>query len=438
MPASSQEIHSGPDPLPGTSILSDLRVIDCGTYIAAPAAATILSDFGAEVIKIERPPYGDPYRYLPQVAGMPVSDVNYTWILDARNKKSVALDLCDAQARAALTKLIASADIFITNYQPQLQRKFGLEYKDLAPLNPRLIYASVTGYGEHGDDAEKPGYDATAYWARSGLMHSMHNGDAEPVQSPAGLGDHPTSVTLFASIMLALYQRQITGRGAKVRTSLMANGVWSHSCAIQAALCGAQFLPKWTRKQAINPFVNHYVASDGRRIFLCLLDAAQDWPNLCAALDWPQHVLTDLRFNTASARRANNVELIAMLDEAIAKHDLAYWTRVLKEHDLVWGPVPSPMEVAEDPQLEANGVLAEIDPGPNHGLNHAGAQAPPVREGMTGLKTVQNPINVEGIEKCAPRMAPEVGQDTREVLRSAGYRDDEIDAMIARGAALAR
>jgi crotonobetainyl-CoA:carnitine CoA-transferase CaiB-like acyl-CoA transferase len=443
MPAPPQATPSGPDAsrpgtLPGASILSGLRVIDCGTYIAGPAAATILSDFGAEVIKIERPPYGDPYRYLPQVAGMPLSDVNYTWILDARNKKSVALDLCDAQARAALTKLIASADIFITNYQPQLQRKFALEYKDLAPLNPRLIYASVTGYGEHGDDAEKPGYDATAYWARSGLMNSMHNGDAEPVQSPAGFGDHPTSVTLFASIMLALYQRQITGRGAKVRTSLMANGVWSHSCAIQAALCGAQFLPKWTRKQAINPLVNHYVASDGRRIFLCLLDAAQDWPNLCAALDWPQHILADLRFNTAAARRANNVELIALLDEAIAKHDLAYWTRALKEHDLVWGPVPSPMEVATDPQLEANGVFAEVEPGLHQGLNHAGAQAPPVRTRTTRLKTVQNPINVEGIEKCAPRMAPEVGQDTREVLRSAGYSDDEIGAMIARGAALAR
>ena len=303
MPAPPQEGSSSPDTSrpdnpPGASILSGLRVIDCGTYIAGPAAATILSDFGAEVIKIERPPYGDPYRYLPQVAGMPLSDQNYTWILDARNKKSVALDLCDAQARAALTKLIASADIFITNYQPQLQRKFGLEYKDLAPLNPRLIYASVTGYGEAGDDAEKPGYDATAYWARSGLMHSMHNGDAEPVQSPAGFGDHPTSVTLFASIMLALYQRQITGRGAKVRTSLMANGVWSHSCAIQAALCGAQFLPKWTRKEAINPFVNHYLALDGRRLFFCLLEPVRDWPNLCAALDWP-HILHDTRFNSA-------------------------------------------------------------------------------------------------------------------------------------------
>jgi formyl-CoA transferase len=397
------------------AILSGLRVIDCGTYIAGPAAATILSDFGADVIKIERPPYGDPYRYLPQVAGMPLSEVSYTWILDARNKKSVALDLCDAEARGALLKLVESADIFITNYQPQLQRKFELEYKHLEVLNPKLIYASITGYGENGADAEKPGYDATAYWARSGLMYSMHNGDAEPVQSPAGLGDHPTSVALFASIMLALYQRQITGRGTKVATSLAANGVWSNSCAVQAALCGAEFLPKWTRKEAINPFVNHYLTSDGRRVFFCLLEPVRDWPNLCAALAWP-HLLEDPRFNSAQARRVNNVELIALMDGAIVKHDLAHWTGVFKEHDLVWGPVPSSVEVAADPQLMANGIFAEITP---------------------DLKTVMNPINVQGAPKVAPRMAPEVGQHTREVLSGAGYSEDAITAMIARGAALA-
>jgi crotonobetainyl-CoA:carnitine CoA-transferase CaiB-like acyl-CoA transferase len=397
-----------------SAILSGLRVIDCGTYIAGPATATILSDFGADVIKIERPPHGDPYRYLPQVAGMPLSDINYTWILDARNKKSVALDLNDAEARGALLKLIESADVFITNYQPQLQRKFGLEYKDLEALNPRLIYASVTGYGENGDDAEKPGYDATAYWARSGLMHSVHNGDAEPVQSPAGFGDHPTSVTLFACVMLALYQRQVTGRGSKVQTSLLANGLWSHSCAIQAALCGATFLPKWTRKEAINPFVNHYLASDGHRLFFCLLEPVSDWPKLCAALDWA-HLVKDERFNCAAARRLNNVALIALIDEAIGKHDLAHWANVFKQHDLVWGPVPAPWEIAADAQPAANGVFAEIEP---------------------GLRTVMNPIHVEGVDKVKPRMPPEVGQHTREILLSAGYSDEAISAMIARGAAL--
>lgn len=396
-------------------ILSGIWVIDCGTYIAGPAAATILSDFGADVIKIERPPYGDPYRYLPQAAGMPVPDQNYCWILDARNKKSVALNLADMCAREALLKLVNTADVFITNYQPQLLRKFHLEYPEVSALNERIIYASVTGYGETGEDADKPGYDATAYWARSGVMAGTHNGDAEPVQSPAGLGDHPTSVTLFAAIMLALYQRQITGRGTKVSTPLMANGAWSNSCAIQAALCNARFMPKWTRTAALNPLVNHYVARDGRRIFFCLLEPARDWPNLCRALECVD-LIEDPRFTTPEARRSNSAALVERIDQAIATRDLADWTCIFKKYDLIWGPVPPCWEAARDPQMELNGVFAEIRP---------------------GLKTVQNPLHVEGALKQTPRMAPEIGEHTREVLRDLGYSDAEISAMIERGAALA-
>ncbi len=395
-------------------LLSGIRVIDCSTYIAAPAAAVILSDFGADVIKIERPPYGDPYRYLVHVPGMPVSDRNYCWILDGRNKRSVALNLADVDAREALLKLVRGADVFITNYQPQLQRKFRLEYSDLAAINPRLIYASVTGYGECGGDAEKPGYDATAYWARSGLMFSMHNGDAEPVQSPPGFGDHPTSMTLFAGIMLALYRRQLTGEGSRVTTSLMANGVWSNACNVQAALCGAEFLPRWTRKNAINPMINHYVTRDGHRIFFCLLDVARDWPNLCRALGFPE-LIEDARFSTTEARRQNSAELIARMDAAFAECDLAHWARVLKEHDLIWGPVPPVRDVARDPQCEQNHVFAEIE---------------------AGLKTVQNPIRVDGLEKRKPEHAPAVGQHTREVLRDLGYTENEISTMIERGAAM--
>ena len=392
-------------------ILSGLRVIDCGTYIAGPAAAAILSDFGAEVIKIERPPYGDPYRYLAQVPGMPVSDQNYCWILDDRNKKSLALNLADDEARQALLKLITTADIFVTNYQPQSLRKFKLTYEDLAPLNERLVYASITGYGEHGDDAEKPGYDATAYWARSGLMSGMHNGDAEPVQSPAGLGDHPTSVSLFASIMMALYQRQITGKGSKVFTSLMANGIWSYGCSVQAALCGADFVPKWTRKTAICPLVNHYVARDGRRMYFCLLEPARDWKHLCQALQL-ESLHDDPRFRDTKARQENSAELVRHIDEAMATRDLDEWAVIFKQYDLVWGPVPSAAEVAQDAQ--AQNFYAEIAP---------------------GLKTIQNPVNVEGIEKAIPHMPPGIGEHTHEVLSSLGLTDEAIVKMIARGAA---
>ena len=219
----------------------------------------VLSDFGAEVIKIERPPYGDPYRYLSLVPGMPVSPLYYCWILDDRNKKSVALDLNDPAARDALLKLVAQSDVFITNYQPQLARKFRVEYDDLAPINPRLIYGYLSGYGLAGEETEKPGYDMTAYWARSGMMAALHNADAEPVPSPPGFGDHPTAMALVAGIMLGLYRRAMTGQGMNVNTSLMANGAWANSCSIQAALVGAQFLPRRTRATTVNPIVNHYV-----------------------------------------------------------------------------------------------------------------------------------------------------------------------------------
>ncbi len=163
-----------------TNILSGLRVIDCGTYIAGPAAAAVMSDFGAEVIKIERPPHGDPYRYLSQMALLPRSEHNYCWIVDGRNKKSVALDLNDSGAREVLLKLAATADVFITNYPPALIEKFRLHYEVLREVNPRLIYAHVTGYGETGPDAGQPGYDATAYWARSGLMSVVSTAGSTP------------------------------------------------------------------------------------------------------------------------------------------------------------------------------------------------------------------------------------------------------------------
>jgi len=390
-------------------------VIDCATYIAGPAAATVMSDFGAEVIKIERPPHGDPYRYLSLMPAMPVSDLLYCWILDGRNKKSVALDLGNNAGRDALLKLVATADVFITNYQPSLVSKFRLGYEDLQPLNERLIYAHVTGYGEAGEEAEKPGYDATGYWARSGLMDIMHNGDAEPCLSPAGFGDHPTSMTVFGGIMLALYRRAVTGKGMKLATSLMANGAWSNACGIQAAMVGAQFTPWWTRKAPPNPVINHYVTRDQQRFLTCCIDPKKDWGNLCRALGRAE-LIEDERFRTPELRRANSTALVGIIDQIIASKDMAEWIEIFRLNDVIWAPVLSTVEVASDRQMEVNGVFAEIEP---------------------GLRTVNSPLNIAGVEKVKPAMAPQVGEHTREVLHSIGYSDEAITDLLQRGAALA-
>ena len=395
------------------NLLSGIRVIDCGTYIAAPAAAVIMSDFGAEVIKIERPPMGDPYRYLSLVPGMPVSDKLYCWIATGRNKKSVGLNLESEAGREALLRLVETADVFITNYQASLLEKFRISESDLRPLNDRLIYAHLTGYGETGPDASRPGYDVTAYWARSGLMFGMHNAGSEPVQSPAGFGDHPTAMSIFAGIMLGLYRRQITGQGTHVSTSLMANGAWSNFCGLQASFVGAQWLPRWNRSTVPNPIVNHYITRDEKRFMICCLDPKHDWSRLCRALESPE-LIGDPRFSSPESRRANAPALVEFIDRNVAQKDMAEWIEIFGQNDVVWGPVPNTDEVSRDPQMHMNGVFPEIAP---------------------GLHTVNSPINVAGVQKVKPHMGSPVGADTVEMLKSLGYTDEAIQQLIQSGSA---
>jgi len=397
------------------NLLSGMRVIDCGTYIAGPAAATILSDFGAEVIKIERPQGGDPYRYLSFLPGMAASEHNYCWLLDARNKKSLALDLRDEAGREVLRKLISTADIFITNYPPDLAARFQVRYEDIEALNPRLIYAQITGYGEAGDDTNKPGYDTTAYWARSGLTEIMFDLTRSTGATPCGTGDHPVALALFGAIMLALYRRQMTGRGSKVSTSLMATGAWSNSCQIQAAMLGAVFPPKRTRVTALNPLVNGYQARDGYRFMLCCLDTRYDWGRLCRAIGRTD-LTEDARYASADARYENGGDVVALLDEAFTSKDMAEWQVLFDQHSVIWGPIPKIDRVAADPQMKANGVFAEFD-----------------HPELGSVPTVNNPINVTGITKEKPKLAPDIGQHSIEIMKTLGYEDDAIQGLIQSG-----
>jgi crotonobetainyl-CoA:carnitine CoA-transferase CaiB-like acyl-CoA transferase len=369
-------------------VLGGLRVIDCGTYVAGPASATVMSDFGADVIKIERPEGGDLWRLWWVTPGTARCDVNYSWLLTSRNKRSLALDLTKAEGREALVRLLKTADVFVTNYQASLLAKFRLAYEDLAAENPRLIYAHVTGYGEAGDDADAPGFDALAYWARSGLMTSVTGADGSPASPRPAIGDHPTAMSLFSAIMLGLYNRERTGRGSRVSTSLLASGIWAHGCDLQAKICKATFPQRAPGTAPVNPLLNAYMSRDQKVFMLVQLDPDHEFPRLCRGLGMPE-LATDPMFNSVEARTQHAAELFAILMSQFESRDLAELRKIFREHDVKWSTLPKIDEVVEDPQVRAAGAFVDLD-----------------IPGQGTIQTINSPVFMSGAKKRAPLPAP--------------------------------
>ena len=394
------------------SVFSDLLVIDCASFIAGPAAATILSDFGARVIKIEPPGLGDAYRNLIRLRAPP-GTVDYFWTFDSRNKESLALDLTNPAAREVLDALIRKADVFITNYPFSTREKLRLRAEDVTPLNPRLIYASMTPYGEAGPERDTSAYDTTAWWARSGLMDMVRpDGDAEASVSIPGMGDHPTAMALYGAILTALFRRQVTGEGGVVSTSLLANGLWANGCQIQAALCDLELTPRPPRGER-SPLMETYVCADGRSLLLYAGIREREWERLLAALGespWSN----DPRFADSASRLANASVLTALLDAAFAEQPLIYWRGRLNGAGVTFGVVGLVTDHISDPQIEANQLLPEFADG-------------------FGVRTVDSPFQVGGADKSPPRMAPEIGQHTQAILAELGYGEDDIACIQGEG-----
>src|ERR1700680_3917660 len=395
-------------------IFEGLKVLDCASFIAAPAAATVLSDFGADVIKIEPPVTGDPYRSLPKLPGYPHSPHNFTWMLESRNKRSLALDLSRPEGQAVLHRLVDEADVFITNFPLPVRARLAMTYAGLAPLTERLIYASFTGYGEKGEEANKPGFDSNAYWARSGLMDLVRaDQDTSPARSVAGMGDHPCAMALYGAIVTALYKRERAGRGSHVRSNLMANGIWANGVLAQAKLCGAKFGERRPRERALNAVTNHYQCRDRRWLILSLLNEERQWPVLARCLG-REDLITDPRFATKADRHARSLELIKIFDGIFATKDLAEWRRILDGNGLVFGVVGILDDIPSDKQMLENEVLVPF-------------------EGDTML-TINSPIWVDGSKKIPPRRPPGIGEHSDEVLREAGYDEASIRRLRASGA----
>jgi crotonobetainyl-CoA:carnitine CoA-transferase CaiB-like acyl-CoA transferase len=395
------------------NIFSGLKVVDLASFIAGPSAAVILSDFGADVIKVE-PPSGELWRHSNKMPPQPVSDDAYAWHLNNRNKRGVALDLKSPSAQQVLEKLVKWADVLIVNTPHPARARLKLEYQDVVRWNPRLIYADVTGFGDKGPDANLPGFDITSYWARSGLLSMTRDAGAPPTWPVAGSGDNATAVGLYSAIVTALYRRERTGEGAHVTTSLLAEGVWSASVSIQAALCEAKFFGLHDRMHPANAAMNVYRAKDG--VWFVLIVTPDKAAAVVDAIGRPE-LLTDPRFSDPAKLMANMNELTAILDEVFCSQPMAHWSKVFSGVHVTFGPVRGPLEVINDPQLRANDIIVPL-------------------EGAGGklTSTISSPIQVHGVTKVPAQRAPGIGEHNEEVLKQLGFSAAEIDGLRANGA----
>ena len=338
--------------------LQGLRVLDLASFIAGPVAATVLGDYGAEVIKIEPPGEGDPQRKLGQAHSIPQHPVNFCWHLVNRNKRAIVLDLKHTDGRAAFDRLVKTADVMVVNFPLKVRERLRMRYADVAPLNPRLIYASMTGYGEHGPDAEQPGFDSTAFFARSGLLDALTYAGGPPAFSLPAQGDQMAGMNLFAAISMALLHRERTGEGSEVSTSLHASGLWSNAMLAQGALLGAFVAPRPPRTQPRSALANQYRTADGRWIQLTIVRKDKLWPELCKAMERPD-LLADPRFRTTDERRAHASELAAILDPVFAAHPWPEWKKRLRHHEITFGLLGVLRDVPDDEQAVANGAVMQ-------------------------------------------------------------------------------
>ncbi|MEE2914814.1 MAG: CoA transferase [Pseudomonadota bacterium] len=384
--------------------LEHLKVVDAASYLAAPGAATVLADFGADVIKIE-PLQGDGYRLL--VGPYPVP---YHWQLTSRNKKSIALDLRSDRGLRILHELVADTDVLLTNFRPDQQRDFKMTWDQMSERNDRLIMAEVTGYGTEGPDRNMRAFDATAWWARSGMMDLIREPDRIPQQGAGGFGDHATCMSLFGGIMMALYQRERTGKGTFVQTSLVANGVWSNGMQVQGKIAGFD-LNEWRQENGQpSPFGAVYETSDHRHVLLSITNPKKEWSNLAAAVGHPEWLEIWPVARDAYRDQDNVRQHIAT---AIAQMTAAQVHEQMTEYTIPYGLVQNLDDVVNDEQLKANDILI-----------------PTESDNPDYQWTVNSPITLQGHSKRAPTEARDTGADSREILESLGYTEGAIQDLI--------
>ena len=399
----------------GPYLFSGLKVIDCATVIAAPAAAMMLADFGADVIKIEEPGEGDMLRILSDVPITPDAGKDWLWQLDGRNKRSLAVDLKRAEGMEILRSLVAECDVFLTNQPYSVRESLGFCYEDLRLLNPRMIYASLTAYGEQGPERRRKGFDQLAYWARSGLMELMREPGTVPAQGLPGMGDHPTGVAIYAGIVTALLNRERTGKGCMVHTSLLANGLWSAAGIAQGAMAGGDMPSYREVNQVDGAMFRVYHTKDDRWLQFNMVRNEEMLASLLVGMDLVQ-LLADERFASLEGMWENRKALGDEIQSVIEQKPSDEWLTIFAALEVPVNRVGIVEETVTDAQVLDNAMAVK-----------------PEDESMDLPLLINHPIKITGVPQVAARRAPNLGEHGVEVLRELGYDDGQIATLQRQG-----
>jgi crotonobetainyl-CoA:carnitine CoA-transferase CaiB-like acyl-CoA transferase len=397
--------------------LEGIKVVEVSTWVAAPACGVSLAEFGADVIRVE-PLQGDAVRGLVPRGSRAPAAFNWWWEMWNRSKRGMALDIDTPEGREIVHKLTVESDIFLTNLRPSVLKRAELDYERIRDTNQRIIYAHITGYGPKGPEAERPSFDALAFWTRAGFPSILGEPDTPPVALEGAMGDHPTGNFALAGIALALYVRERTGMGQKVDVSLLGSGCWINGVDLQWALAFGADHPRISRKQVPNPLSNSYQARCGRWLRLCMMESDRYWPAFCRALGRPD-LERDPRFGSHVERMNNCEELISLLEEIIATKDRDEWAPLFDEYRLPWDPVHTMTEVAQDPCVLANDCITEYE-------HFSGRR---VRGLASPIKLSETPARVR-------HGAPEHGQHNEEILIELGFTWEDIERLKGRRAIL--
>jgi crotonobetainyl-CoA:carnitine CoA-transferase CaiB-like acyl-CoA transferase len=400
--------------------LAGVRVLEVATHVFAPLAGAVLAEWGAEVVKVEALDGGDPYRGLVTTGLHPLQCGVDPYVQSAnRCKQSVGIDLAHPDGRPLLARLLAGADVFVTSLRAGARARLRLDVDDVRADNPAVVYVRATAYGPRGPDAGRGGYDAGAYWARSGMQHVFTPpGAGWPPSPPPAFGDVVGALAMAGAVGAALYRRATTGEPSVVDASLLAAGMWQlQPDIVSAGVAGGADRRPPDRSATRNPLMLPYRTADDRFVALTMVAPDRHWPDLCRVIGRPE-LAADPRFVDQDARRHNAGACVDLLDEAFAERDLDEWRRVLGDFAGEWAPVQRPHELHDDPQVAANGYVAHVDVG-------TGASLP----------LVTSPVQFDE-RPGRPTRAPEHGEHTEAVLLALGLSWEEVTALKDRGAIL--